>query len=138
MNNSDHDHTLCNELLDYILYICFNFITDELASAIRNKTNIYTLELLNIPNAEYIASLNEEKKVSSDKNGNYDTSSIVVKQWSINKKIHIHFTYYLHEITECFVYCGDIKDNIIVIGTYMKNKIFEFYRIFDIKFNAAI
>lgn len=129
MNNStsDHDHSLCNELLDYILYICFNFVTDELALSIRNKTNIYTLERMNIPNTEYIQSVAEEKKVSSDKNGNYDTSSIVVKQWSINKKIHIHFTYYLHEITECFVYCGDIQDNIIVIGTYMKNKIFEFY-----------
>ena len=127
-NNDEHNHSLCNELLDYILYICFNFVTDELSLALRNKTNIYTLEFINVPNTEYIASLTEEKKISSYKNGGHcDTSSIHIKQWSINKKIHIHFTYYLHEITECFVYSGDIQDNIIVIGTYMKNKIFQFY-----------
>ena len=129
MNKStnEHDHSLCNELLDYILYICFDFVTDELDLALRNNTNIHTLEFINVPNTEYIASLNEEKKIRGDKNSDIDTSSIYIKQWSINKKIHIHFTYYLYEITECFVYCGDIQDNIIVIGTYMKNKIFQFY-----------
>jgi len=75
-NREEHDHSLCNELLDYILYICFNFVTDELASSIRNKTNIYTLELINIPNNEYISSLTEEKKIHGDKNGDTDTSSI--------------------------------------------------------------
>ena len=77
MNKSiEHDHSLCNELLDYILYICFNFVTDELDLALRNNTNIHTLEFINVPNNEYISSLTEEKKIHGDKNGDTDTSSI--------------------------------------------------------------
>jgi len=113
---------LSNELLDIILYICFNFVTDEYTRLLKNKKNIHTLEFINTPNKEYIESFGKDK--NKDK---YDISCISIKQWSIDTSIYIHFTYHSYTITECFVYHQRSPDDIIVIGCYLKHNMIHFY-----------
>lgn len=118
MNN----HNLSNELLDIILYICFNFVTDEFTRLLKNKKNIHRLEFINTPNKEYIESLSQDKNLDK-----CDISCISIKQWSIDTSIYVHFTYHSYTITECFVYYQRSPEDIIVIGCYLKNNIIHFY-----------
>ena len=123
--NNIHNIKLSEELQDFILYIAFGFVTDDLCNKMKNKNteNVFN----SIPtNKKELDKLVDFLKTSlpEDKIHDFDKNKFELFEWIINDKIRITITKYLKTIIECLVYQVIPSINksysFVLVGQYSK------------------
>jgi hypothetical protein len=126
MNNNNHNIKLSEELQDFILYVAFGFVTDDLCNKMKNRNteNVFNTIPTNKKELDKIIDVSTAN-LPQDKIHEFDKNEFEIFEWLINENIRITITKYLKDVIECLVYQVIPSINksysFVLVGEYSKN-----------------